>query len=51
MPKPADYSALESISADEISDPDCHFYPASRGWAPWNLECSIIVYVADDADI
>ena len=100
MPKPADYSALESISADEISDPylrpafskknrlarllwnvvhlvlyrpsprplfawrsmllrcfgatlgpDCHFYPASRVWAPWNLECSSHVAVADDAEI
>ena len=100
MPKPADYSALESISADEISDPylrpafskknrlarllwnvvhlvlyrpsprplfawrslllrcfgatlgpDCHFYPASKVWAPWNLECSSHVAVADDAEI
>jgi putative colanic acid biosynthesis acetyltransferase WcaF len=20
--------------------PDCHFYPASKVWAPWNLECA-----------
>ena len=100
MPKPADYSALESISADEIADPylrpafstknklarllwsivhlllyrtsprpffawrslllrcfgarmgpHCHFYPASRIWAPWNLVCEDHVAAGDHAEI
>jgi putative colanic acid biosynthesis acetyltransferase WcaF len=31
--------------------PDCHFYPASRIWAPWNLVCADHVAVADGAEI
>ncbi|MFP5266329.1 MAG: putative colanic acid biosynthesis acetyltransferase [Acidobacteriota bacterium] len=31
--------------------PDCHFYPASRIWAPWNLSCADHVAVADGAEI
>jgi putative colanic acid biosynthesis acetyltransferase WcaF len=31
--------------------PDCHFYPASRIWAPWNLICADSVAVADGAEI
>ncbi len=31
--------------------PDCHFYPASRVWAPWNLVCADHVAVADGAEI
>lgn len=31
--------------------PGCHFYPASRIWAPWNLTCEDHVMVADRADI
>ncbi|MDP9039990.1 MAG: putative colanic acid biosynthesis acetyltransferase [Acidobacteriota bacterium] len=31
--------------------PGCHFYPASRIWAPWNLECEDAVAVADRAEI
>ena len=29
----------------------CHFYPASRIWAPWNLECADRVTAADGAEI
>ena len=31
--------------------PHCHFYPASRIWAPWNLECADQVTVGDAAEI
>jgi len=31
--------------------PDCHFYPASRIWAPWNLVCDDQVTAADGAEI
>ena len=31
--------------------PNCHFYPASRVWAPWNLTCEDSVGVADGAEI
>ncbi len=31
--------------------PDCHFYPASRIWAPWNLVCADHVAVADGVEI
>jgi putative colanic acid biosynthesis acetyltransferase WcaF len=30
---------------------DCHFYPGSRIWAPWNLSCADQVAVADGAEI
>ena len=29
----------------------CHFYPQSRIWAPWNLECEDAVIVADRAEL
>lgn len=29
----------------------CHFYPTSRIWAPWNLECSSHVTAGDGAEI
>lgn len=29
----------------------CRFYPASRVWAPWNLECQDTVIVADGAEL
>jgi putative colanic acid biosynthesis acetyltransferase WcaF len=100
MPTPADYNALESISAEGIADPylrpafskknqlarlvwnavhlllyrpslrpmfawrsfllrcfgatmgpGCHFYPASKVWAPWNLTCDSHVAAADGAEI
>src|SRR3978361_1532626 len=100
MPRPADYNALESISAEDIADPylrpafskknqlarlvwgavplllyrtsprpmfawrsfllrcfgatmgpGCHFYPASKVWAPWNLTCESHVAAADGAEI
>ncbi len=31
--------------------PDCHFYPASRIWAPWNLHCADHVAAADGVEI
>jgi len=31
--------------------PNCHFYPASRVWAPWNLICAEQVTAADGAEI
>lgn len=29
----------------------CHFYPASRVWAPWNLHCADHVAAGDGAEI
>ena len=31
--------------------PNCHFYPSSRVWAPWNLRCADQVTVGDHAEI
>lgn len=31
--------------------PNCHFYPGSKVWAPWNLQCEDQVSAADDAEI
>jgi len=31
--------------------PHCHFYPASRIWAPWNLDCADQVTAGDGAEI
>ena len=31
--------------------PGCHFYPASKVWAPWNLLCADQVTAADGAEI
>jgi putative colanic acid biosynthesis acetyltransferase WcaF len=31
--------------------PNCHFYPSSRVWAPWNLTCADQVTAADGAEI
>ena len=31
--------------------PDCHFYPASKVWAPWNLVCADQVTAGDGAEI
>jgi len=30
---------------------NCHFYPRSRVWAPWNLECADGVALGDEAEI
>lgn len=30
---------------------DCHFYPGSKVWAPWNLICADQVAVGDGAEI
>lgn len=34
-----------------VLGPECHFYPRSRVWAPWNLQCDDAVGVADGAEI
>ena len=31
--------------------PDCHFYPKSRVWAPWNLVCADHVAAGDGVEI
>jgi putative colanic acid biosynthesis acetyltransferase WcaF len=31
--------------------PDCHFYPRSKVWAPWNLVCADHVAAADGVEI
>jgi putative colanic acid biosynthesis acetyltransferase WcaF len=31
--------------------PNCHFYPGSKIWAPWNLMCADQVTVGDAAEI
>lgn len=31
--------------------PNCHFYPASKVWAPWNLVCADQVTAGDEAEI
>jgi putative colanic acid biosynthesis acetyltransferase WcaF len=31
--------------------PDCKFYPGSKVWAPWNLECADLVTAADGVEI
>src|SRR6476620_1018912 len=31
--------------------PNCHFYPTSRVWAPWNLNCEDAVTAGDGAEI
>jgi putative colanic acid biosynthesis acetyltransferase WcaF len=31
--------------------PNSHFYPRSRVWAPWNLECADGVTLGDEAEI
>ncbi|MEO6911022.1 MAG: putative colanic acid biosynthesis acetyltransferase [Edaphobacter sp.] len=31
--------------------PNCHFYPRSKVWAPWNLFCADQVTAADGAEI
>ena len=31
--------------------PNCHFYPKSRVWAPWNLVCEDAACLGDDAEI
>ncbi|HXB61806.1 MAG TPA: hypothetical protein VNU94_02995 [Acidobacteriaceae bacterium] len=31
--------------------PDCHFYPGSRIWAPWNLVCADHVAAGDGVEI
>lgn len=31
--------------------PDCHFYPASKVWAPWNLRCEDHVAAGDGVEI
>lgn len=30
---------------------DCHFYPGSRVWAPWNLQCEDCASMGDGAEV
>lgn len=40
---------LRSFGA--IMGPDCHFYPRSKVWAPWNLICADQVTAGDGVEI
>jgi putative colanic acid biosynthesis acetyltransferase WcaF len=53
-PSPRPFHAWRSFllrSFGATLGPDCHFYPGSKIWAPWNLACSDHVAVGDGADI
>lgn len=43
-------AALLRLFGAELG-PDCHFYPGSRVWAPWNLQCEDHVAAADGVEI
>lgn len=43
-------SAVLRLFGAEIG-PGCHFYPAARIWAPWNLRAADHVTVADGAEV
>jgi putative colanic acid biosynthesis acetyltransferase WcaF len=43
-------SALLRIFGAKMG-PNCHFYPSSRVWAPWNLNCADQVTAGDGAEI
>jgi putative colanic acid biosynthesis acetyltransferase WcaF len=43
-------AALLRLFGAELG-PDCHFYPRSKIWAPWNLVCEDRVTVGDDAEL
>ena len=43
-------SAVLRLFGAEIG-PGCHFYPAARIWAPWNLRAADHVTVADGAEL
>jgi putative colanic acid biosynthesis acetyltransferase WcaF len=45
------WRALLLRSFGATMGPGCHFYPASRIWAPWNLTCADQVTAADGAEI
>ena len=32
-------------------EPNCHFYPSAKVWAPWNLNCADHVTAGDGAEI
>lgn len=43
-------AALLRLFGAEVG-PNCHFYPGSRIWAPWNLHCADQVTAADGAEL
>lgn len=43
-------AALLRLFGAELG-PNCHFYPGSRIWAPWNLVCADQVTAADGAEL
>lgn len=53
-PSPRPFHAWRSLLLRAFGarlGPNCHFYPGSRIWAPWNLVCADQVTVADGAEI
>src|SRR5579875_358680 len=42
-------AALLPLFGAELG-PDCHLYPASRVWAPWNLRCAYHVAAGDGVE-
>lgn len=53
-PSPRPFHAWRSIllrSFGASMGPNCHFYPSSKVWAPWNLVCADQVTAADGAEI
>jgi putative colanic acid biosynthesis acetyltransferase WcaF len=53
-PSPRPFHAWRSFllrSFGATMGPDCHFYPGSKVWAPWNLFCEDQVAVGDGAEI
>jgi putative colanic acid biosynthesis acetyltransferase WcaF len=43
-------AALLKLFGAKLGD-DCHFYPASKVWAPWNLVCADHVAAGDGVEI
>ncbi len=53
-PSPRPFHAWRSILLRVFGatmGPNCHFYPGSKVWAPWNLVCADQVTAADGAEI
>lgn len=53
-PSPRPFHAWRSMllrSFGATMGPNCHFYPSSKVWAPWNLVCADQVTAADGAEI
>jgi putative colanic acid biosynthesis acetyltransferase WcaF len=53
-PSPRSFHAWRSLLLKLFGaklGPKCHFYPASKVWAPWNLICADHVTAGDGAEI